>query len=162
MKGREVAVLAVMGILSVAALLAGCGSSSGTNASATDEASAPLSKAQFVKQAGEICQEAAKKKDAAVTAALKELAAQAQKPPTPQESAELVEKTVIPAYKSAVDRLGQLGAPKADEAKVKKLVGEYEAALQDVEGEPAVAAKRNPFVKADAAAKAYGIANCSL
>jgi len=149
-------------VLVAAAMLAGCGSDSSSSASATDEAAAPLSKAQFVKQADEICQQGLKKKDEAVSVALKEQAEQAQSAPSAQDTAKLVEETVLPAYSKTVDQLSQLGAPKADEAKVEKMIGEFEAALQAVEAEPAAANKSNPFEPADKAAEAYGIENCRL
>jgi len=152
----------VTGALVAAALLAGCGSDSSSNASATDAASAPLSKKQFVKQASEICEEGVKKKDAAVSVALKEFAAQSQAAPTPQDTAEMVEKNVTPSYRDTVDQLSQLGVPKGDEAEVRKMIGEFETALQAVEAEPVKATKENPFTGADKAAEAYGIETCRL
>jgi len=65
-KGRGIVVLAVVGAIVVAALVAGCGSDSGSNASATTGSSAPLTKAQFVKQANAICLGGLKEKEAAV------------------------------------------------------------------------------------------------
>jgi hypothetical protein len=161
-KGRGIAVLAVLSMLIAAGILAGCGSDSSSNASATDEAAAPLSKAQFVKQAEEICQKGLKKKDEAVSAALKELTEQAQGAPTAQDTAKMVEESVLPSYSKIVDQLSQLGAPKADEAKVEKLMGEFEAALKTVETDPVKATKSNPFEPADKAAAAYGIEECRL
>jgi hypothetical protein len=161
-KGRGVAVIAVLGVLVATAFLVGCGSDSSSNASATDEAAAPLSKAEFVKQAEEICQQGTKKKDAAVSAALKEQAAQGQAAPTAQDTAKLVEETVLPSYSKIVDQMSRLGAPQGDEAKVEKLTSEFEAALQAAEANPAKASQKNPFIPADEAAKAYGIENCRL
>jgi hypothetical protein len=161
-KGRGIAVLAVVGVLVAAALLAGCGSDSSSNASATDSSSASLSKKQFVKQASEICEEGVKKKDAAVSVALKELATQSQGAPTAQDTAKMVEKSVIPSYRDTVDQLSQLGAPKGDEAEVEKMIGEFETALRAVEAEPVKATKENPFTAADKAAEAYGIETCRL
>lgn len=160
-KGRGIVVLAALGALLIAVVFGGCGSS-GSNASATDSSSEPLTKAEFVKQAESICQQATKKKDAAVTQALKERAAQAQGPPPAAETAKLVEETVLPPYKQAIDQIGQLRAPQGDEAKVESFVGEFESALQAIEAEPALAAKKNPFAAADEAAEKYGIANCGL
>jgi len=149
-------------MLVAAAFVAGCGSDSSSGASATDEAAAPLSKAQFVKQADEICKEGLKKKDEAVSVALKEQAEQSQSAPTAQETGKLIEETVLPAYSQTVDQLSQLGAPKGDEAKVKKMMGEFEAALRTLEADPVKANKSNPFAPADKAAEAYGIEECNL
>jgi hypothetical protein len=149
-----------MGVLMAAAILAGCGSDSSSGASATDEVAAPLSKAEFVKQADGICKQGLKEKDEAVTAALEKRAEQKQTPPTAQESVKLVEETVLPSYGKTVDQLSQLGAPKGDEAKVEKMMGEFEAALQATETNPAKAMNSNPFESADKAAEAYGIEKC--
>jgi hypothetical protein len=149
-----------MGVLMAAAILAGCGSDSSSGASATDEAAAPLNKAQFVKQADEICQQGLKEKDEAVTAALEKRAQEKQTPPTTQESVKLVEEAVLPSYGKTVDQLSQLGAPKADEAKVEKMMGEFEAAIKATEANPAKAMNSNPFESADKAAEAYGIDKC--
>jgi hypothetical protein len=159
-RGRGVLVLAVATALVAAWIISGCGSDNSTTAGATEQSSAPLSKAQFTKQAGEICLEEIKKKDAAVSAALKDLASQAQGEPTAQNTAKVVEEAVLPAYQDAVDRLGQLGTPKGEEAKVEKLIDGYESALQDLEAAPAKATKENPFLATDEAAKAYGIQTC--
>ena len=162
MKGRGVAVLAVLGVLLAAAILAGCGSDSSSSASATDEAAAPLSKAQFVKQADEICKKGVKEKDEAVSVALKEQVEQSQGAPTEQDTVKLIEETVFPSYGKIVEQLSQLGAPKGDEAKVEKMTGEFDAALQALEANPAKANKNNPFASADKAAEAYGIEECRL
>jgi len=149
-------------MLAAGAVLAGCGSDSSSGASATDEVAAPLSKAEFVKQASAICEQGLKKKDAAVSVALKEQAEQAQSAPTAQETAKLIEETVLPAYSKTVDQLSQLGAPKADEAEIEKMMGEFEAAVKTLEADPTKANENNPFTSADKAAEAYGIKGCSL
>jgi hypothetical protein len=161
-RGSRVAVLAIMGALVAAVILAGCGSDSSSGASTTAEASAPLSKAQFVKQADETCRQGLEKKDKALAAALEERAEQTRDSPTPQETAKLVEEAVLPSYRKTVDQLSQLGAPKGDEAGVEKMIGEYETALQSTEAKPAKAINSNPFEPANKAAGAYGIEECSL
>jgi hypothetical protein len=170
-KGRGVAVLAVIGAIIGAAIFAGCGSDSGTNAggtsagsssATTDEASAPLSKAQFVKQAETICGDGLKKKDEAVTAALEELASEAQAPPSTQDMTKIVNESILPTYSEIVDQLGQLGAPEADEEKIQKMTGQFESALKHAEAEPAKAIKKSPFAAADQAARDYGIESCRL
>jgi ABC-type uncharacterized transport system auxiliary subunit len=161
-KGRGIAVLAVVALLAVAAIVAGCGSDSSTSAAAAEESSAPLTKKQFVSQASQICVQGLKEKDAAVSSALKELASEAKGAPTSQQVGKMVEENVIPAYDKLVEQLSGLGAPKGDEGKVKKMVGEFEAALRTTEAEPAQATKKNPFEGADEAARSYGLETCRL
>ena len=160
MKGRGTLVLAALGALCVVAVLAGCGD--GSNAAATEESSAPLSKAQFVNQAEDICLEEAEKKEAAVAASFQELEAKGRKSLSPQDTSAVVEESVLPAYRNVVKRLAKLGAPHDDKAEVEKMIDEYESALQALEAEPGAATKHNPFAKPDESAKAYGIEDCNL
>jgi len=171
-KGRGIAVLAVLGVLAATALLAGCGSDSSSNAGATatsadgtteatTTSSKPLTKKEFVDQASEICQAGLKKKDDNVTAALKTL------PPSPtgvgkKAAGKLVELAVLPVYTEIIEELDQLTPPKGDEAEVTLIVTKYEAAMQGAEDDPASAVKTNPFEAGDRAAEAYGITNCIL
>jgi len=154
-------VTAVAGLLAAALLMAGCGSDSDTG-TASDEAPVALSKPQFVKQGNQICAQGLKEKDQAVSVALKESAAEGGGPPNSSDIKKMVEKAVLPPYGKVVDQLGQLGAPKGDEAKVEKMVGEFESAMQDVEADPVKATKKNAFEAADEAAEAYGLDACRL
>jgi len=158
--GRRVVVLAAAGLLAMALLVAGCGSDSDTG-TASDEAPVALTKPEFVKQANQICAQGLKEKDKAVAASLKE-SAQAGGPPTSKDIEKMVEEAVLPAYGKTIDQLGQLGAPKGDEAKVEKMVGQFEAAMKTAEADPVKATKKNVFVAADEAAEDYGLGACNL
>lgn len=144
------------------ALLAGCGSDSSSNASATDEAAAPLSKAEFVKQAGQICTQGLKEKDLALSSALEQRDPQNQTPFDAKELEELLSQAITPSYRKILDQLTQLGAPTGDEAKIDKMIGEFESALAAVESDPASAAKKSPFNAVDEKAFAYGLETCQL
>jgi hypothetical protein len=145
----------VLCLLAVA-VFAGCGSDDNTNAAA-EEAEAPLTKAEFVKQAEQICTKGLKEKEQAVSAALKKGAAS-----NPKGIEKLVEETIIPSYQRIVEQLGELGVPKEGEAEVEKIVSDFESALDTVESEPVKASKKNPFLTVDKAAADYGIETCSL
>lgn len=159
MKGRQI-VAAVAGLLAMALLVAGCGSDSDTG-TASDEAAGALTKPEFVKQANQICAQGLREKDQAVAVSLKE-SAQAGGPPTSKDIEKMVEEAVLPAYGKTIDQLGQLGAPKGDEAKVEKMIGEFEAGMQSAEADPVKATKKNVFQAADEAAEAYGLEACRL
>ncbi len=151
-------------MLVVAAVIAGCGSdSSSTNASETDQTSAPLSKAEFIKQGNDICKHGKRAKEKAVAEALEKAAAEGQNErPSPQTLAKVVEESVIPPYAQIVDQLSQLSAPKKDEAEVEKFVSQFEASLEKAEADPAKAAETSPFASASDAAVAYGLNLCNL
>jgi hypothetical protein len=153
--GRGVAGLAVLCLLAVA-VFAGCGSDDSTTAAA-EEAASPLTKAEFVKQAEQICSKGLKEKEQAVSAALKNGAAS-----DPKGIEKLVEETILPSYRRIVEQLGELGVPKEDKAEVEKIVSDFESALDTVESEPVKASKKNPFLTVDGAAADYGIETCRL
>jgi len=143
-----------------AVLAAGCGGSGGSATS-----SAPLSKADYVRQADAICTTA--------TASLKALTA----PTSPTDLGPYLQKSVGAAM-TATDALRRLHAPQADAgdlaakftgplteqvAAIKAVIPKYEAAAKAPDPKAAVAAvPRPPITKPDTAyVKAYGMAACT-
>jgi len=140
----------------VVALLAACG---GNGSSDTSE---PLSKAEYQKQANQICKKGGKEKDQAVREGLeeippKELAGEA----TPANSRKLSEKA-LPAFEKVVTELGELTPPVKDKATVEDFMAELEAAAAKTEANPLLLAEGDPFGKGAAAARAYGLKDCAL
>jgi hypothetical protein len=169
-KGRGVAVLAVLGVLVVAAFLAGCGSDSSSNASATDKSpestaaestSGPLTKAEFIKQASQICRKGVAKKEEAVLS-LAKLAAEGGKPPSQQAVEKLATVVIFPTYNDILDQMAQLEPPQGDEAKIQAIITKYEADLKTAEAEPIKASKENLFADANDLGEAYGLESCTF
>lgn len=158
MNGRGIAALTVLAAFIAAALITGCGSDSSSKAS---ESSAPLTKAEFVKQAEQVCEREIKAKEKAVTEAAEQSAKQGSVP-TAQDLGKVVELAVIPHYSKIVEELSQLSAPRGEEAKVAKLTDELEAALKAIKADPASATTKNPFTPVNATLKAFGIEHCLL
>lgn len=136
--------------------MAGCGGGSG---SAT--AAAPLTKAQFAKQATAICQKSAEEKLPRLEAAIKSEGGRGLFAATSSELEKLASKVVLPLYGEALAQLASLNPPAKDKAKVAKILSEYEAVLKEAEADPSMALGSNPFAKADEAAAAYGF-GCAL
>lgn len=164
MKGINIAVLSLMALLTVA-FLAGCGSS-GSTASETTKGSEPAvaekssddpSKAQFLAQVEEVCEDGVTKKDEAVASAMKKLGA--VKPSSP-DLAKMVEQVVIPIYAEIIEQIDRLDAPEADRAQIENIVTEYEVALGAAERAPDKVVDQNLFVEAVKAAEAYGFYQC--
>lgn len=156
MSWRQRRKIAVAGLVVAGVAIGGCGSG---DSSGSETSSEPLTKTAFVKQAEEICHQGLVEKDDGVQKALKQLAGSK---PAADANAAVVEEAVLPPYRQIIDRLGQLGAPKGDEAEVEKIVEQYEAALKKAEADPAKAAEQNPFSAADKTAEAYGLEGCTL
>lgn len=151
------------------AVLAGCGSDSSSNSAETEvgaagstvsSASGPLTKAEYIEQANQICRDGSIKKEELVTTMAK-LSAKTGKPPSPQAVEKLVTAGILPLYEEMVDQLAELDAPKGDEAAIEKMISRYRADVVTAESEPVKATKENLFADANDASKAYGLA-CRL
>ncbi len=82
---------------------------------------------------------------------------------TPRELEELGSNLVFPIYGEVVSDLQALTPPPGDKAAVEKILGQYEAALQEVEDKPGILVEgQTPFVKANEAASAYGLSACTF
>ncbi|HEX5592689.1 MAG TPA: hypothetical protein VFX35_05020 [Solirubrobacterales bacterium] len=163
-KGISIAVLCLTASLTVA-ISAGCGSSGSTasetsqrseTAIAEKDSSAP-SKALFLAQAEEICEDGTIKKDEAVASELKKLDAEKLSSP---DQVKILELTVLPIYAEIIEQIDQLDAPKADRAQIENIVTEYEVALGVAERSPEKAIHQSPFGEAVKAAEAYGFQQC--
>jgi hypothetical protein len=162
MNGRQLRNIVVAGLIVAGIAIGGCGSSDSSTGTATasDTSSGPLTKAEFVKEAEGICRDGLKEKDAAVITLAKEAGSGAE--PTKKNIQAMIESAIFPHYQEIIDQLGQLEPPTGDEAKVQKIVDEYEAVLQKAETEPLVVNENNPFKSPDLRAQAYGVSNCIL
>jgi hypothetical protein len=167
-KGRVVLVLAVAAAFVAAWIFSGCGSSSGTTVSATDKSSestaaeippGPLTKAEYLKHADEICRKGLAKKEEAVLAAAK-LAAESNKPPSPQALEKVATVVILPTYSEVLEQISQLSPPKGDEARIENILQKYEANLEAAEANPLKATQKNMFREANDAGDAYGIESC--
>jgi hypothetical protein len=156
-------------MLVAAAVLAGCGSDSGSNSAETEgtsgstvssNSSGPLTKAEFIKQANQICRDGSVKKEELVTSMAK-LATDTGKPPSTQAVEKLVTAGILPLYEEMIDQLAELEAPKGEEAAIDKMVTQYRADLATAESQPVKATKENLFTDGNDASKAYGLA-CRL
>jgi hypothetical protein len=171
--GRGLAGLAIATVLVTAWIFTGCGSDNSTTASATDKSSestvaesttteipsGPLTKAEFVKSADEICKNGLAKKDEGVLS-LAKLAAENGKPASPKALEKVVTVAVIPAYNEILEQLGQLEPAAGDEAKVKKILDGYETTLEAAEADPIKATEVDMFADPNDAADAYGLESC--
>ncbi len=141
----------VIGVVAAVCMAAGCGSSG-------DEAtSAPLTKAQFIKQADAICTKATQEREAAADAWRKEL------PGGPAEAESKLEdgfrEVIAPALKGQAEQLETLMAPEKDRAEVAHMVSTLSHASQMMEEEPKKALQSS-VPQFEREAKAYGLKTC--
>lgn len=139
--------------LSLAAVAAGCGGGEGTAASS-------LTKAEFIKAADAICEEADKTQDAELKAYLKDNPkAEASK----AGQIKLVASAGLPSVQSEIEELTELGTPEGEEAEVEALFESMEKALAESESDPSKVLTKagNPFVALEKQAADYGFKACN-
>lgn len=148
-------VVTLVGVVCLAAVIVGCGSSS--SGSSGDE----LTKAEYVEQANAICRRAAAKRDADVQEVYK----------TQQQSGEkvdasfgedLVLKVALPPLSQMTDDLAALGDPDPGSDEAAEVVEAYEAGITRIEEEPAKILKgTDAFAGARKKAEAFGLKDCA-
>ena len=122
------------------ALLVGCGGSD-------------ISKSEFVKKANKICADGNKK----IEAAGKSLGDN----PSEDDVKKAVTDKLVPAVQDQVDKIRDLGFPKADKAKLEKIFDDSQTALDKIKDDPETALNNaDPFGSVNAKLKDYGLTAC--
>jgi hypothetical protein len=141
-----------MGLLALAcvALAAGCGSS---------DSEETLTKAEFVKQAGAICEKSQEERGKAVAA----VAENANPKGNVQKQQEQVIRKALPTYEEAARQIEELGAPEGQEEKVEALVEAMDEAAERAMADPHTAMTSNIFFReADKLAEEYKLSGCII
>jgi hypothetical protein len=147
-------ILAIIGLAAIAALGSGCGGSG------EDEATASVTKAQFVKEADAICAERNKKWDASVASYKKKL--QAENASLDEEHVgELISSSLVPLMKDELGQMEGLGAPAGDEESIDKMLGARSKAVAELEAEPLAVYSSESLNSFSSQAAAYGL-KCPL
>ena|ERR1051325_1385826 len=148
----------------VALFLAGCGGGQ-SSSSATAAQTGPLTKAEFIKKADEVCRKA----DVTQTnegrryrrVHAKELAKLA---PIPREE-KLIVAIILPSIRQQMRAMGALDAPKGEKEKIQSFVAGIEAGLKKAKKHPysvePEVPSQNPFLSVNEAMIRYGFAYCS-
>jgi hypothetical protein len=142
----------LLGALLTVALLSSCGGGGGGDAAT---ASGPLTKAQFIKRAGPICQKVAEERETLIK----------QLPPgqvsgSRQQLEKALALVIFPLYGKVISELAELKPP-SDQAAA-KLIGQAEAILKQAEAHPGPLLTGNPFRQINGTAAKYGIKGCTF
>lgn len=152
-----IAVLA--GIVAVALIAAGCGSSSDK----TEVTASSLTKAEFIKKADAICSKGEKQIQgefvAYATGHKEEL-----EEPTEESFATLADTIIVPGVEQEIEEIRSLGAPKGDEEKVEAILASLEEGIEKADGTPRVMVENTSevFAKSGKLAKQYGLQVCGF
>jgi hypothetical protein len=152
---RLIAMLA--GVVAIAVVAAGCGSSSDST-----ESTASLTKAEFIKQGDAICKKGNKEIEEGFESFAKENNLPQHKEPTKAQGKELVETVIVPEIKAQAEGIRALGTPSGDEAQVSAMLDSLDEGIEEAEEDPEAlfAAKSDPFASANKQAKEYGLKVC--
>jgi hypothetical protein len=134
---------------------AGCG---GDDETTTTTATAQaLTKAEFLRQADQICLAG----DTRIEAAADDLLARGGEPP-PAEVRRIALRIVVPGLEAEVRAIMALGAPAGDEATVERILRATERGIAEIEAEPERAIEGPPpgLRKAGRLAREYGSREC--
>jgi maltose-binding protein MalE len=164
-------IVLLAGVLAVAAVAAGCGSSddsstgdgsstSGTSTSDETTAAAALTKAEFIKKGDAICE----KGNEAIANEANEFAKENNvnvKKPTREQKEEVIAAVVAPGVRAQGEEIAELGAPSGDEDRAEEIVAAVENAADELESDPGLLIdNENPLSKASKLAAAYGFKVC--
>lgn len=153
----EKRVFGVLVVLVLAVLVgAGCGGDDGDELTTVS-----LSKAQYIKQADEICQENYEDR----TSQLIKYARKAKARETEfsrAEQEEIVSTVILPTFVKDVEGLTQLGVPEGEEEPVEEILTTFEATVQRVEANPGsiLAGASRQFGELEKLAGQFGLERC--
>lgn len=135
-------------VLAVSFLAAGCG---GDDDKKSDEA---ITKAEFIKQADEICAQG-NEDIATASEAIGDS-------PTSDEIEAFATDTLVPNIQDQHDAIDELGAPKGDEDDVDAILGALQTGIDTLSEDPAgaMSSAESPFTAANELAGAYGLTEC--
>jgi len=139
----------------VAIALAGCGG--GDDETTTTTAPEPLTRAEFVRQADQICLSG----DSRIEAAGDDLLAAGRKP-SPAEVRRIALRIVVPGLEAEVRAIRALGAPPGDEPQVERILRATERGIAQIEADPegAIEGPTPGLLEAGRLARRYGSEEC--
>lgn len=149
-------IVALVGVVVTAAIVAGCGSSSG------DETSS-LTKAQFVAQADAICKKGNAEIESEAEAFQEKNGLGENDEPSKAQQAEVSETILAPNVKNQAEEIRALGAPSGDEDEISAMLDSLDEGVEEIEANPQgpfEANQPNPFGPANKIAKEYGLKVC--
>ena len=152
-------VASIFGVLAIALIAAGCGGGDDTTST-----TASLTKAEFLKQGNQICDEGNKEINAGFEEFLKKNNISQHQKPSEAQMEEVAETVVIPGIAKQVEGVSELGAPSGEEEKVDAIIEAAEGGLDQAEEDPAAFVSEDggdPFKEADKLSSAYGLTACS-
>jgi ABC-type glycerol-3-phosphate transport system substrate-binding protein len=151
-------IVLLAGVLALAGIVAGCGSSSDDST----EATVALTKVEFVKQGDAICTKGTEQIETEAEEFAKDNNVDTNSP-SKEDEEEVIVTVVGPALQTQADELRELGAPKGEEDKAGAIFDALEAGAEELENDPASlleGTSSSALEKAKKLAVAFGFKKC--
>jgi hypothetical protein len=153
-------IAALFGVLAIAVVVAGCGSSS-----SSEENTSSLTKAEFIKKGDAICTAANKENEVEFEAFATENNLSESKEPSEAQKEEIATNILLPSISGQVEEIRSLGAPEGEEEQVNEILETVEEEVEEAEAEPAVLFEEeegaeSPFTEGNKLAREYGFKVC--
>jgi hypothetical protein len=157
---KRVLVLCV-GLLALALLVAGCGSSDDST-TGDDVTASSLTKAEFIKKADAICEEAGEGIQEESISYAEENGIDVEKEPSDGEKEELVTEVIVPNIEKQAEDIAALGAPEGEEDQVGSIVEGIESAAAATAKDPGsvIEGDEGAFKSVNEEATEYGLKAC--
>lgn len=150
---------ALAGLVVLAVVVAGCGSSSEDSSSTSSTAS--LSKAEFLKQGNAICKEGNESINAEFEEFSKENNLSESEEPPKAVQEEAIEQILIPSINGQIEDIRALGTPEGDEGELEEVFTAEEEVVEEAEAEPTSLFETTTAQKeANKLAREYGLTVC--
>jgi hypothetical protein len=153
----------LFGVLAIAVIAAGCGSSS--DSSSSEESTSSISKAELIKQGDAICAKSEKENEAEFEEFVEENGLSENKEPTEAQKEELATSILLPSVSSQIEGIRALGAPSGEEEEVSEILDTVQEEIEEGEAEPsslfeAEEEGASPFAEGNELAREYGFKIC--
>lgn len=150
MRRPRLALLIPAALAALALIAAGCGSDE-----SDDEASEPLTKAEYITLGDQICAEA----DTEINATAEEQFGTTEAPAADEQEAFLSE-VVAPSYQQQLDEISELTPPEEDQEEIDAILAALQELTDQAQDAPGELLKATEPPEASALAQAYGFTAC--
>jgi len=143
-------------------LVAGCGSSDDSTTGGGDVTASSLTKAEFIKKADAICEEAGEGIQEESISYAEENGIDVNKEPSDEEKEELVTEVIVPNIEKQAEDIAALGAPEGEEDEVGSIIEGIESAAAETAEDPSEVLEggEGAFEGVNEEAKEYGLKVC--
>ncbi|MFL5874113.1 MAG: hypothetical protein ACJ75T_11680 [Solirubrobacterales bacterium] len=154
-------ILLLGGVLALALVAAGCGSSDDSTTDTVD-VSVTVTKPELIKQGDAICKKGNEEIQADFEQFAKENGISKGKEPNKAQTMEIFERVIIPNLGTQSELIRRIGAPEEDAEQIEEMLDSLDAAVEEVEDDPEALfdAEEDPFAEANEKAQAYGFSEC--